>query len=246
MQDKTHKVAFEASQIGLKINEKKTKLMVINGKSQQTVKLNERNIDQVDDFCYLGSTLSSDGDIMTEIKIRIGKAASAFNNLNNIWKSRKISRTTKMKLYRSNVRTVLLYGAETWRTNKTIESKLRGFEGRCLRRILNIRWPQTISNKDVQEKTGINDINLEITKRRWRWLGHVLRMDSTRHTKTALYWTPQGQRKRGRPKGTWRRTIEEEMKPSNQTWNGLGILARNRGNWRTAVDALCTDKCEED
>ncbi len=53
-------------------------------------------------------------------------------------------------------------------------------------------------------------------------------------------------KKRGRPKGTWRRTIEQEMKYINQTWNGLGRLAQDRGNWRSAVDALCTAKCEED
>ena len=63
-----------------------------------------------------------------EVNIRIGKAAAAFLKLGNIWKSRKISRKTKIKLYKSNVRSVLLYAAEMWRTNKEIESRLRGFE----------------------------------------------------------------------------------------------------------------------
>ncbi len=246
MQEKTDRVSTEASQIGLKINEGKTKIMLINGKSKQAVNLNGTAIEQVDNFCYLGSTLSNDGDVLTEIKIRIGKAAAAFNNLNNIWKARNITSNTKIRLYRSNVRSVLLYSAETWKTNKTIESKLRGFEGRCLRRILKVRWPQTISNREIRTRTGINDINEEITKRRWRWLGHVLRMDSSRHTKTALRWTPQGQRKRGRPKGTWRRTVDQEAKLINQTWGQLRRTAQNRRLWRSTVDALCTAKCEED
>lgn len=41
-----------------------------------------------------------------------------------------------MKLYKSNVRTAFLFAAETWGTNKKIESRLRGFEGRCIRRII--------------------------------------------------------------------------------------------------------------
>jgi len=54
---------------------------------------------------------------------------------------------------------------ETWKTNKEIENKLRGSEGRCLRKILRVRWPPIISNKDIQETTGLDDINKEITKR---------------------------------------------------------------------------------
>ena len=106
--------------------------------------------------------------------------------------------------------------------------------------------PEKISNKNLSELTGVNDINIEIRKRRWRWLGHVLRMDASRHTKTAIKWTPAGKRKKGRPKGTWRRTIDQEMKCINQTWNGLGRLAQDRCDWREAVEALFTDECEED
>ncbi len=56
--------------------------------------------------------------------------------------------------------------------------------------------------KHIQETTGVNDINEEITKRikrRWRWLGHYLHMDNTRHTKTAVPWTLAGSTKRGKP-----------------------------------------------
>jgi hypothetical protein len=51
-----------------------------------------------------------------------------------------------------------------------------------------------------------------ITKRRWKWIGHVLRKEPDDTTKIALYWTSEGKRKRGRPKVTWRRTVEAERK----------------------------------
>ena len=97
--------------------------------------------------------MNADGNIREEVNIRIRKEAGAFKKLRNIWKSRKISRRTKIRLYVSNVRSVLLYGAETWRTTKKIESKVRGFEGRCLRIIVNIRWPELISNRELAERT---------------------------------------------------------------------------------------------
>ena len=151
-----------------------------------------------------------------------------------------------MRIYKSNVRSVLLYASETWRTNKKLESRLRGFEGRCLRRILKLHWRQHITNKEVSERTGVNSIVAEVKQRRWRWLGHVLRMDRKRLPHTVLRWAPPGKRKRGRPLGTWRRTVEGEMRESGKTWNEIGWLAQDRDGWRKFVGALCSGWSEED
>ena len=85
-------------------------------------------------------------------------AAQAFNKLGKIWKSSSLQLRTKLKLYKYNVRSVLLYAAETWKTNAKIESRLRGFEGRCLRRILRFNWEDYSSNREVRRKTGLNCI----------------------------------------------------------------------------------------
>jgi hypothetical protein len=57
-------------------------------------------------------------------------------------------------------------------------------------------------------------------------------------TRTALHWTPEGKRKRGRPKNTWRRTVEEEMKTMKNTWRTVEKVAKDRQTWRTFVGAL--------
>ena len=106
--------------------------------------------------------ISTNGIIDMEISIRLAMAAQAFNKLGKIWKSSSLQLRTKLKLYKSNVCSVLLYAAETWKTNAKIESRLRGFEGRCLRRILRINWEDHISNMEIHRKTGINCINEEI------------------------------------------------------------------------------------
>ena len=53
-----------------------------------------------------------------DMKTRIGKARSAFKMLKKAWSSRVIGATTKIRLFNSNVKPVLMYGAETWRTTK--------------------------------------------------------------------------------------------------------------------------------
>jgi hypothetical protein len=69
------------------------------------------------------------------------------------------------------------------------------FVNRCLRYILIIWWPNIISSKDLWKITGQEDINLEIRKRKIRWIGHTLRKEDGEIPKAALLWNPQGSRR---------------------------------------------------
>ena len=58
--------------------------------------------------------------------------------------------------------------------------------------------------------------------------------------KTASDWNPQGYR-RGRPKRTWRRTTEDEIRSTRRSWNEVKGIAGDRNAWKLFVDALyCT------
>ena len=94
--------------------------------------------------------------------------------------------------------------------NKTDEIMVDTFLHKSLRRILKIYWRQKVTNEEVRRRAGIEKISIAIKQRRWKWLGHILRMDNTRHVKVAISWTPDGRRKRGCPKETWRRSIKKE------------------------------------
>jgi hypothetical protein len=67
-----------------------------------------------------GSIVNIEGGTDADVKNRINKARVIFNILGKVWRARNISRDTKMKIFNSNVKSVLLYGAETWRTTKAM------------------------------------------------------------------------------------------------------------------------------
>ena len=69
-----------------------------------------------------------------------------FLRLKKIWSSNSISQRTKVRLYKTLVRPVLMYGYETWKINKNDENKIDVFQGRCLRRIIKIRWHKRITD----------------------------------------------------------------------------------------------------
>ena len=64
--------------------------------------------------------------------------------------------------------------------------------------------------------------------------------------KTALRWTADGKRRRGRPKETWRRTVEKDMKEGGLTFNTITKWAADRQQLRPLVDVLCATGHEED
>ena len=89
-------------------------------------------------------------------------------------------------------------------------TKLDVFLHKSLRRLMRNYWPMKISNEEIRNRANISTISEQIFWRRWKFIGHVLRMDPNKHPKTALMWAPEGIRSRGRPKETWRRTAERE------------------------------------
>ncbi|VDO54693.1 unnamed protein product [Schistosoma margrebowiei] len=127
---------------------------------------NDETLKDVESFTYLGSIIEEQEDSDADVKTRIGKPSAAFLQLMNIWKSKQLSTNIKLRIFNTNVKTVLLYGAETWRTTTTTIKKVQVFINSCLRKILNIHWPDTISNSLLWERTKQLPTEKEIRKRR--------------------------------------------------------------------------------
>ncbi|VDO63779.1 unnamed protein product [Schistosoma curassoni] len=104
---------------------------------------------------------------------------------------------------------------------KTIIQKIQVFTNSCLRKILQIRWPDIISNNLLWERTNQISVEEEIRKKRWKWIGHTLKKAPKCVTRQAPTWNPQCQRGRGRPKNTLLREMEIDMRKMNKNWMEL-------------------------
>ena len=134
MRDKTRALEVQSAKVGLKINATKTKLMRIGTKRGDGVSVAGERVEEVDEFTYLGSIVSK-GGTDEDIQARIGKARQAFAMLRPIWRSTALTTKTKLRVFGSNVKAVLLYGSETWRLTKGLEQKLQVFINKSLRKI---------------------------------------------------------------------------------------------------------------
>ena len=152
-----------------------------------------------------------------------------------MWKSSNIQGRTKVRIFNSNVLSVLLYGAEWWRITKADSHRLSVFQTSFLRKICKIYWPVRISNQKLLERTRQTTILTTIKRCRWKWSGYVSRKHLNDITRVSTTWIPDsGKRRRGRPKETWRRTLLKKAK--DQTNARLPFETR-ANNWREQTNA---------
>ena len=166
MQQKTNDLYAKGGCLGFKIRTSKTKEIRMNSKSRELKTVHEGAIEAVNGFIYLESKMHADRDSEHDVKRRLSKACRAFSMLKNVWKSKKLSRNTKIRIFKSDVLSVPLYGCESWTITTTISCMFEVFQNRCLWRILNIFWPNTISNVELHRKTSTSPIMTEIKRRR--------------------------------------------------------------------------------
>ena len=147
---------------------------------------------------------------------------------------------TKLSIFSSKVKSVLLYRCETWRTTQAMQQKIQTFFNTCLRRIYKNQWQEKILKEDLWERAGQEPVAKQVLQRKWGWIGHTLRKPASSTTRQALTWSPWGKRKRGRPRNSWKRGTEAELKQQGPNWSGMTRAAQNRVRRRGVVDDLCS------
>ena len=140
---------------------------------------------------------------MKDLKNRRSKARGVFIRLKNMWCSNSISRKTKLRLYKTLVVPVLLYGCETWKMTKGDGKAIDVFHNKCLRKILQIKWHDHVTTKELLERASMTPLSEEVKYRRWNMIAHILRQDRNNECNIAMSWAPDWKRRRGRPQTTW-------------------------------------------
>jgi hypothetical protein len=238
------------STFGLTVNAKKTVTMLDPDKNSEILSVNGEVLENVSHFPYLGSILSSNGNIDKEIDTRIAKAFCAFNKLKKaVWDQSDLLVPTKIAVYRAIVISILLYAAETWTTYQHHINKLEAFHMRCLRYILNIKWSDKIRNTIVRNRAQFNEkISHLISQKRLRWLGHVERLDNNRLPKQLLFsrLNVGKSRKKGKPKLRWKDCVLKDLNNFDIDEKSWSILCKDRSKWKCAIKSGLGLKMELD
>ena len=242
-QNLINSLVAEGRKVGLRINIQKTEILRNEFADRGNCSIGDHDLPNVNSFRYLGTIIDSKGSLAVELEDRLKRANQAMGMLKAVWQSGNLSLHTKVRLYKTMVRSILMYGCESWYSTVTSDAKILAFENKALRRILGIKWHQRIPNTTIREITQLRPITVDIMLARWRWMGHALRrVDQL--IQSAVYWIPMGRRRPGRPRETWVRTMRREI--GEECWPVLYDLAEDRDIWREFIGSLCIPWVPED
>jgi len=108
------------------------------GRSHNT-KTDNSSIERVEEFKYLGTSLMNQNSIQEEIKSRFNSGNACYHLVQNLLSCSVLSKNIKIKIYRTIILPVILYGCETWSLTLREQHRLRVFENRVLRRIFGTK-----------------------------------------------------------------------------------------------------------
>ena len=205
-------VREESLEHGLRMNVKKTKTMVIRRNIKDgckvSIKVEGRELEQVERYTYLGQQITEDGRSDKEIRRRIEIARTSFINMRSILTSRKLKIETKKRLIRCYIMSTFLYASETWTIDAESWKRIEAFEMWCLRKMMRIPYTDHVTNVEVLRRTNSKrSLREEITKRKLQYFGHVIRREKIQ--RLLMDGKMEGSRGRGRPRRTWVKDITE-------------------------------------
>jgi UDP-galactopyranose mutase len=99
------------------------------------LKIDNSSIERVEEFKYLRTTVTDKNSIQEEIKSRLKLGNACYYSVQSLLSSRLLSKNLKIKIHRTAILPVVLYGCETWSLTLREERRLRVFENRVLRRV---------------------------------------------------------------------------------------------------------------
>ena len=162
---------------------------------------------------FLGSKITADGDCSHEIKRCLLLGRKVMTNLDNILKSRYITLSTKVRLVKAMVFSVVVYGCESWTMKKAEHQRIDAFELWCWRRLLRVPWTARRSNQSILKiSPGCSLVGLML-KLKLQYFGHLMRRSDSLE-KTLMLGKIEGRRRRGQ---------QDEMFRWHHRLNGRGF-----------------------
>ena len=161
-QEMLNELNQESSKLGMKINMKKTKVIYNEYANIIPIKVGTQEVEQVNDYIYLGQWVTMKNDKSDEIKRRIAAGWGAFGQYREIMKS-NIPIRLKTEVYNQCIQAAMTYGWQTWAVTKRMQERLKTTQRSIERAMIGVTRRDRRTNEWVRQHTGVQDIIVRIS-----------------------------------------------------------------------------------
>jgi hypothetical protein len=126
-----------SKEVGLEVNVERTKYLLVycdqNADQNRDIKIGKSSFEKTSQFMCLGMIVTNQNLIHEEIKRKLGSGNACYHSVQNLLSSRLLPKSVEIRIYKTIILPVVLYGCETWSQTLREEHKLGVFENRVLR-----------------------------------------------------------------------------------------------------------------
>ena len=242
VEESARKLIKSSCNMGLVINENKTKYMVMtrNAIVKDNLCTEGLTFEQVEDFKYLGVNIKEKNNMHNEIRMRLNAANRCYFTMKEMFSSKLLSRRTKQRLNCTYLRPIVTYACETWSSTQGDEERLQSFERKILRKVYgpvynnDLESFQRRTNENLQQLYNKPSLRNFLARKRLEWAGHVWRAEGSLIKKVTEN-NLTGKRPRGRPRQRWYDTVKKTLKKINPLLDMEVALDRER--WKSVLEA---------
>ena len=202
---------------------------VPNSPEDDSLNVNGIVLQEVQDFCYLGDVVDSEASAEGAVRTRIAASWTKWRELASLLTNKGIPLKCRAHVYEMCVRSVLIYGAETWPLSLRLVELLRSTDRRMLRYMAKVRLKDKVTSEEVARRCGLPELPVRLRQRRLRWFGHVRRANGD-VINEVYNLSVDGCRPPGRPK-TWQACIHEDLESLEVSED----TALDRSRWKRVI-----------
>jgi hypothetical protein len=210
-------------EFGMKISKEKSETVVLQRNDKfkmDKIRLKGEDLKTQDEFRYLGSIVTNEARIGSEIQKRVQQAEGFYQKVRKLLWNDNFPRKCKILLYKTYFLPILTYGAVTWTTGWKEESRIQASEMKFLRSIAGVSKIERKKSKNIRRELGTERLQYRIGRERLRWYGHINRMEEDRIPRMEYEMAQQEgvTRRVGRPRDRWKNQIRRDVEERGENW----------------------------
>jgi Reverse transcriptase (RNA-dependent DNA polymerase)/Endonuclease-reverse transcriptase len=223
---------------GMKVSKEKSESVVMQrGKrTENKIVLKNGNIEEREEFKYLGSVITNEAKLENEVKRRIQQGENFYMKVRKLLWNENFPKRCKVLFYKLYFEPILMYGVATWNLSYKEERMMEAAQMKFIRSIEGVTKMEKIKSKVLRKNVKVERLGYKVGKERLKLFGKLQKMEENRLPKKSLNMEYE-KRGRGRPRERWIEKVQRDVEERGGDWQEIEKtqLWKDKEKWKKLI-----------